>query len=61
MDYKKAFKKITSILLIEVGTLLMALSVGLFILPDKILTEVYPDRTYPETANLNIDILCADK
>ncbi len=38
MDYKKVFKKITSILLIEVGTLLMALSVGLFILPDKILT-----------------------
>ena len=31
------------------------------IMPDKILTEVYPDRTYPETANLNIDILCADK
>ena len=38
MDYKKVLKKITSILLIEVGTLLMALSVGLFILPDKILT-----------------------
>ena len=38
MKYKSLFKQIRSIILIEVGTLLMALSVGLFILPDKILT-----------------------
>ncbi len=38
MDRRKLFLKIRSILLIEVGTFMMALSVGLFILPDKILT-----------------------
>ena len=38
MDLKSIFKKIRSIILIEIGTLLMALSVGLFILPDRILT-----------------------
>ena len=38
MDTKKIFKQIRNIVLIEIGTLLMALSVGLFILPDKILT-----------------------
>ena len=31
------------------------------IMPDKILTETYPDRTYPETADLNIEILACDK
>jgi hypothetical protein len=30
-------------------------------MPDKILTEKYPDRTYPETADLNIDILSYEK
>ena len=31
------------------------------ITPDLILTEAPPDQTYPETANLNINILSADK
>ena len=31
------------------------------IMPDKIVTEAYPNQSYPETANLNIDILSFDK
>jgi DeoR/GlpR family transcriptional regulator of sugar metabolism len=27
------------------------------ITPDKIITEAYPDSSYPETANINIEIL----
>lgn len=29
--------------------------------PDKIITEAYPDTSYPETADINIDILCPEK
>lgn len=29
--------------------------------PDKILTEAYPDQTYPETQDLKIEILACDK
>lgn len=29
--------------------------------PDKIITEAYPDRSYPETANIDIDILWPGK
>ena len=29
--------------------------------PDMIVTEAYPDRSYPETADLDIEILSADK
>lgn len=31
------------------------------IAPDKIITEAYPDRSYPETSNIDIDILCPEK
>ena len=31
------------------------------IMPNKIVTEAYPDQSYPETANLNIDILSCEK
>ena len=29
--------------------------------PDMIITEAYPDRTYPETADINIDILSPER
>ena len=29
--------------------------------PDKILTEAYPDQSYPETQDLKIEILACDK
>lgn len=29
--------------------------------PDMIITEAYPDRTYPETADINIDILSSER
>jgi DeoR/GlpR family transcriptional regulator of sugar metabolism len=29
--------------------------------PDMIITEAYPDRSYPETADINIDILSPEK
>ena len=31
------------------------------VMPDKIITEAYPDRSYPETSNIDIDILCPEK
>ena len=30
-------------------------------MPDKIITEAYPDRSYPETQDLKIDILADEK